>query len=298
MSRQRTIVLVSAALTLLGTPGITKAEEAFWSAACTEAQYPSFYPGAVEACERERKQHAEEAAKAASEEAQQAAQQATQEAEERAPATALEVTVRQRHGGSYSHPGRTEIVVKTTPFATVTITADQGARTLRYRNTTPIEEEPEAEARRVQGFLVRNAEGAEGALADEIEGSVIRWSCRHPRETIRYTVTAQGASGSPLTHNAVFTIPLSARWCAAAKRKERRELEVIDREEAHHHVEERREAAEHARHEAEAQHHELEQWEANCRQLGGSVVWLHVGKTGATAPYCRSPGGGIIDVPA
>jgi hypothetical protein len=298
MLRKRTIALVAAASMLLGAPGIAKAEEVFLSASCIEAQYPSSYPGAVEACEQERRQHAEEAAKAATEEAQQATQQATQEAEERAPATVLEVTVRQRHGGSYSHPGRTEIVVKTTPFATVTITADRGTRTLRYRNTTPIEEEPEAEARRAQGFLVRNAEGTEGALADEIEGSVIRWSCRHPRETIRYTVTTQGASGPPLTHTAVFTIPLSARWCAAAKHKERHELEVIERNEARHHAEERREAAEHARREAEAQRHELEQWEANCRRLGGTVVWLHVGKTGATAPYCRSASGGIIDAPA
>lgn len=126
---------------------------------------------------------------------------------------------------------------------------------------------------------------------------MIRWSCRHPREAIHYTVTAHGGAGPLLTRTGAFTIPLSARWCAAAKRQEHHELEVIDREEARNRAEEREEAAEHARREKEAQRHELEQWEANCRKLGGTVVWLHVGDAGAVAPYCRGPNGGTIEVP-
>lgn len=226
------------------------------------------------------------------------AEEATREAAERVPATFLEVKVRSHHGTYYSHPGRSEIHVKATPFATVTMTANQGIGTLRYRNTTTIEEEAEAETRRAQGFLVRNAEGEEGALAGEIEGSMIRWSCRHPRETIRYTVTAQGASGPPLTRTGAFTIPLSVRWCVAARHKEHHELEAINREEARHRAEERKEAVEHARREAEAQRHELERWEANCRKLGGTVVRLHVGSHGAIVPVCRGPNGGTIEVPA
>jgi hypothetical protein len=225
------------------------------------------------------------------------AEEATREAAEHVPATLLEVNVRQHHSGAYSHPGRTEIVVKATPSATVTLTANHGIRTLHYRNGVPIEEEGEAEARRAEGFLVKEARAAEGELADEIEGTMIRWSCRHPRETIHYTVTAQGGSGPPLAYTGDFTIPLSARWCAATKQRERREHVATARDEARGRAEEHREATERARREAEALHHELEQWEANCRKLGGTVVWLHVGSTGAVAPVCRGPNGGTIEVP-
>jgi hypothetical protein len=221
---------------------------------------------------------------ACAQEAKEAAETKAKAEVEQAPATLLEVNVRQDHGSAYSQPGHTDLLIKATVFSHVTVSTQPATPTLRYQSGVPTEEE--------ELLGVEEAGPAHG-----IQGAKIKWSCRHPRETIHYTVTAQGASGPPLIRTGAFTIPLSARWCAAAKREERHELEVIDHEEARHRAEERKEAAEHARREAEAQHRELEQWEANCRKLGGTVVWLHVGNAGATAPYCRAPNGGTINVP-
>lgn len=212
------------------------------------------------------------------------------EAAEHAPATLLEVVVRSHHGTTYSHPGRTDIAVKTTPFAHVTLTADHGVGTQRYQSgvqevdpvpdiVPPDQEEQEEDARARTGEFV------------------VRWSCHHPRETIHYTVTSQGGAGAPLTSNGTFTVTLSAKWCATAKQREHHEREATERAEARVRAEEREEAAEQAHREQEAERHELEQWESNCRQLGGIVVRLHIGSHGATVPVCRGPNGGTINVP-
>jgi hypothetical protein len=197
------------------------------------------------------------------------AEEATREAAEQAPATVLDVKVRSHHGTSYSEPGHTDITIKTTPFAHVTFTGDHGTRTMHFQASVENE--------------------ATGGVPDGVR---IRWSCRPPGPTaIHYTVTTQGGSGPPLTRTGTFTIALSARWCASAKRRERREHAKEAIEEARHRAEERKEAAEQA-------HRELDQWEANCRKLGGTVVRLHVGSHGATVPVCRAPNGGTIQVPA
>lgn len=204
------------------------------------------------------------------------AEEATREAAEQAPATVLEVTVRSHHGTAYGEPGHTDIRIKTTPFANVTFAGDHRTKTMHFR--AGVENE------------------ATGGVPDGVR---IRWSCRSPGPTtIHYTVTAQGGSGTPLAHTGTFTIALSARWCANTKRREHQEHVREAIEEAHHRAEERKEVAEQAHREQEAQRHELEQWEANCRKLGGTVVKLHVGSHGATAPVCRGPNGGTIEVPA
>jgi hypothetical protein len=204
------------------------------------------------------------------------AEEATREAAEHAPATLLEVKVRSHRGTSYSEPGHTDIAIKATPFARVTFTGDHGTKTMHFQ--AGVENE------------------ATGGVPDGVR---IRWSCRSPGPTtIHYTVIAQGGSGPPLTRTGTFTITLSARWCVFAKRREHREHATEATEEAHHRAEERKEAAEQAHREQEAQRHELEQWEGNCRKLGGTVVRLHVGSHGATVPVCRGPSGGTIEVPA
>jgi hypothetical protein len=203
------------------------------------------------------------------------AEEATREAAEQAPATFLEVKVRSHHGTSYSEPGHTDIAIKATPFARVTFTGDHSTKTMHFR--AGVENE------------------ATGSVPDGVR---VLWSCRDPGPTtIHYTVTAQGGSGSPFTHTGDFTIALSARWCAAAKRRERREHAREAIGEAHHRAEERKEAAEQAHREQQAQRHELEQWEANCRKLGGTVIRLHVGSHGAIVPVCRGPNGGTIEAP-
>jgi len=286
-------------LALLAVPAIAHAEQSFPSCGLPS----NFPPEWAERCAQEHKvaeeaekRAAEEAAKKAAEAAEEAAKAAAQAskeaakaAEEQAPATRLELKVFSHHSDSYAEPGYTAIGIMAAPYNRVTFTGNHGVGTSRFRLLPGTEgiTEPIETGDVYKTYAIKSGSG----LVTGAAGINVRWSCRLRGQTIHFTVQSLGGSGPPLVRTGTFRIRLTARWCVAAKRRE-------SSEEARHRAEERQEAAERARREKEAQRHELEQWETNCRKLGGTVVWLHVGSAGAVAPVCRGPNGGTIEVPA
>ncbi len=212
------------------------------------------------------KEAAEQTAARAKEAAEQAAARA-REAAERAPATRLEVKLRSHHGGFYGEPGHTDIFITATPYAHLAFTADHGLGKKHWR-------QPGGKA----------GEDEEEANEGEVGHIIIRWSCRHPGETVHYSVQALGGSGSPLVRREHFKEPLSRQWCAAAKRREQREAT----EERQHQAEERRE-------EAAQRRHAVEHFETNCRAIGGTPVEISTSE--GRQVVCRSKNGGIIPVP-
>ena len=267
-------IAILAVLIPLAVPAIARAEEQS-SVACVEAQYSSAFPKAPEECAHERQKAAEEQAHAEANppcslnewrfEAEDCTEKAALAAEERAPATFLNVTVRSHRGSFYSAPGWTAIVISTSPYARVTVTGDHGARTFRFQH-------PEA--------------GGWGEPGPEVLTTY--WSCHGRGQTLHFSVQAQGGSGAPLMYSGHFKNTLTARWCAAAKRKER--AEGFERR-----AKVRKEAAEHARRERERHQREVERFETNCRAIGGTPVEIHTSE--GNRIVCHSKTGGVIPVP-
>ena len=216
--KRLTFPLLAALLTLLAVPAIAHASEPGLCPA--PAGSPSYV---VEVC-----------AEVAAEEAKKAAE-AAKKAGEQAPATFLDVTVRSHHGSSYGEPGRTDIAMTTSPYARITFTGDHGAGTYRFQQ-------------QLAGWYAVEEDGELWKAEHGPAVDTIHWSCHRRGQTVHYTVQAQGGSGPPLVRTGDFKIVLSARWCAAAKRRE-------SSEEARQHAkneaqerEERKEAAEKHQH--------------------------------------------------
>jgi len=242
-----------AVLALLTIPAIAHAEDPFSGCALEEPIV----------CAAERKEAAEESSK---------------KTEEQAPATLLNVTVRSHHGSFYGDPGHTDITVTTSPYARVTVTVGTGhVRWRQMPNGTIVTPDEE----RVATPDYEGTEPGPGFVA-------VSWRCRDRGQTVHFSVQAQGGSGPPLMRTGHFKIPLTARWCAAAKHKEQTEI-------ARHHVEERKKAAEHARREREKYQHEVERYETTCRAIGGIPVEIHTSE--GNRIVCHSKTGGVITVP-
>jgi hypothetical protein len=179
------------------------------------------------------------------------------------PVAVLSVHTIARVGTSTAHPGETELVITTAPFAQVTITLTRHGR------------------RRVERFDV----GTSSLTATTAAVTpTINWSCAAPGGTYHYVVTARTDVGRSLARSGHFS-PVSAAHCRLLKR---RETEARQRN-ARRYAES---VAQHEREEREA----LEQWEENCRALGGTPVTLHTSEGNERA--CRAPNGGRISVPS
>jgi hypothetical protein len=228
-----------------------------------------------ELCTTEAAEAVAAAAKAAAKAAQEAAKAQAQAAAEQAPVTFLQVRVRGHHGHFYTGPGYSEILISTTPYARITATGNHAivgfvggptanevvAKTLRFR---------------LEGDALGERGGQETLL--------VWWSCRHPGETVRYTVTAVGGSGLPLVRAGHFKVPISGRWCATAKRREVAERRQVEAEETAQ-----------RQHEYEREVREVEHYEANCRAIGGIPVKISTRQ--GNRIVCHSKTGGVIPVP-
>jgi hypothetical protein len=210
------------------------------------------------------------------------AEEAAKKAEEQAPATFLDVTVRSHHGSSYSEPGQTRISVTTSPYVVVTM---PGA----HSNISGFRQLPEGKVETSGGEPVANKEpGESGESMSGTAFFALGWSCHFRGQTIHFTVQAQGGTGPPLVHTGTFKVALSARWCAAAKRREREQASRDTRERQKTEAKERKEAAENAQ-------REREHYEVNCRAIGGTPVEISTSE--GNRVVCHSKTGGVIPVP-
>jgi hypothetical protein len=201
---------------------------------------------------------------------------------EEQPVTSLKLVVTAHHGHTYSEPGDTTVELVTSPSA----------------ESAKLYETLQMHALRLNvkfkpgQWLTSEENPANGETG--IDTREISWSCETPGESYTLTATARSTVGATVTATGEFREDLTARWCAKAKKAEKAANRRFAREEQ---AEGERLLAK-ERNEKEQPKRELEQWEGNCRQLGGHVVWLHVGDAGAVAPYCRGPNGGTIAVPS
>lgn len=101
------------------------------------------------------------------------------------PLSTLGVTTRARLGRSSRAPGKTELLVKVTPY-------------------TPVRIELRRNGRR---YVSRFAGDDRSTLRFSVP-----WSCRDPGGRFRYTVTARDATGKTLTRSGSFR-PISAGYC-------------------------------------------------------------------------------------
>ena len=168
----------------------------------------------------------------------------------------LSVHVVSLYGKTIAATGYATLYVTTSPYAYVTV------RLTRFGHRT---------------------EKLEWGRARTAPASVVRWSCGHPGGTYHYEVASRTNVGSTLVRRGQFTAITAAR-CQAM---ERREAEARERS--------AREYAERVRHEAREAREKLEQWEGNCRTLGGTPVTLYTSEGSERA--CRSPRGGLLPVP-
>lgn len=284
--KRLTVALLAVLLVLLAVPAMAYAEEAFFPA-CIEAPYPVTFPKAPEECAQEHKAAEQKAAEEAAKAAAKAAEEAAKAAEEQAPATRLELKAYSRHGDSYAEPGQTNIAVESTPYIRITFTGSHGVGTSRFRllpGTEGITEPIETG----DVYWTYPIKASHGVLVPGDAGINVRWSCQLRGQTIHFTVRAVGGSGPPLVRTGVFKIRLTARWCAAAKRRENSGKARIR-------AEERQEAAEHVRREREKHQHEIERYETNCRAIGGIPVEISTSE--GRRIVCHSKTGGVIPVP-
>lgn len=199
---------------------------------------------------------------------EEAHQLATEAAEESAPVTAVRAIVRAHRRDSYKHPGFSTVEIVATPLnapASISVSDSQTGTKLQW---APNEVE-----------------------ANEVEQP---WECTRPRETFVYTLVAAGLTGAPVSAQVKFHSPLTAAWCAGAKKREaatkRRARELADKR----YAEEVRRTQENERISAQTERErydrELAEFTYNCRELGGAVVWLE----GVDGPICRGPNGPLF----
>ena len=172
------------------------------------------------------------------------------------PVKSLSVRVVSHFGQTTSAAGFATLYVTTSPFAYVTV--------------------------RLSRFGHR-AEHLEWGRAETARASVVRWTCSRPGGTYRYqsprgpTWEAHSSAADGSLRSALRDVtPWSARKPKLEERDARAYAERVRREE--------RKARE-----------KLEQWEGNCRALGGTPVTLHTSEGAERA--CRSPRGGLLPAP-
>jgi hypothetical protein len=178
----------------------------------------------------------------------------------------------QRHAGTTSrYPGYTNLAIKTTPYARVTIRFTHQGRT---------------------GTVVQDwGSNTAGQF-------LIKWTCAHPGGVYSYTVAAADAEGDHRSVSGSF-VSMSVARCTAMKAAERAAALAA--------AQAKRRAAQaaaraqlRAEQEAERQAQEqqtlaYERFVGNCEALGGTPVSLDV--EGTSQAYCRAPYGGYLNVP-
>ncbi len=160
-------------------------------------------------------------------------------------------------GHSSSQPGYTNLDLTTEPYAYVTV------RLSRY------------------GQITHHIEWGSSASGVAM---VIPWTCSSPGGTYHYVVSVRLEVGGLTVKRSGHFTPVSAARCRALKRSE---VEARERS--------AREYAERLRQEAQESREKLEQWEGNCRALGGTPVTLYTSE--GTERACRGPRGGLLPVP-
>ena len=230
------------------------------------------------------------------------ATKARREAEEAAPVSFLNVRPEKNTLGreaSYKEPGEWFITIETNPLARVII-HDTHNGLISGRQQPSLEHDQVAWAE----ILLLEPKGEQTQWVNEsvwvdTEALNVPWSCQHRRAVDHYTVEARGyLAGEPIVRSGQVSLgQRSARWCAAAKRREAAAK-------ARKRAEENRHYAERIRHEREArerrEREEAEQtrlFETNCRAIGGTPVVVRSRETGNLIVVCRSPGGGTLPVP-
>lgn len=242
-------------LTVTASPAEVEKAEAEAAKAASEAAARAY----DEAAERQLKYEEEAPARAAAAKAK-----AKAEAEERAhktPVGYLSVQLGHWTNNSSGSAGATEIYVRATAYAHVTIKVSRRGHRVEH-----LVAEPEASAPQ-PGYTAM----------------VVPWRCSSPGGTYQYVVTARSDVGPTLTRRGHFS-PVSVSRCATIKRHEREALERSVRQY-------REEVKRRAREEREA----LEREEYNCRAEGGTPITLHTSE--GSVPACRTPGGGLLPVP-
>ncbi len=172
------------------------------------------------------------------------------------PVRQLKVHAVAHNSESSNAPGYTNLDVTTSQFAHVTV------KLKRY------------------GHVTYHIEWGEHTTAAAV---VIPWSCHSPNGVYSYVVTARTDVGHTLTRKGRFS-PVNSDRCHYLEK-----LEAEAREQENREVTEKYEA------EARAERQRVENYEENCRKLGGSPVVLEV--HGENRIFCRGPNGGIILVP-
>ena len=168
----------------------------------------------------------------------------------------LSVSVVTHYGHTTTAAGYATLYVTTSPYAYVTVRLSRfGHRTERF----------------------------EWGRAATAPASVVKWTCSRPGGAYHYEVTARTNVGGTLIRRGRFSA-ISATRCHAIER-----LEAEARERSARTYDER------VRREAREARERLEQFEGNCRALGGTPVTLNTGEGMERA--CRSPRGGLLPVP-
>ncbi len=169
---------------------------------------------------------------------------------------ALTVRVALHFGSSVRAPGNATLYVTTSPYVYVTV------RFARHGHRT---------------------EHLEWGWEATAPASVVRFTCRQPGGSYQYEVTARSDVGPTLVRRGRFPA-ISLAQCRAIEHREADERERTLRT----YEERQREAARKER-------ERIEQWEGNCRALGGTPVTLHTSEGAERA--CRSPRGGLLPAP-
>ena len=230
-----------------------------------------------------------------------AATKARREAEENAPVTFLNLRLEKNGLGgsaSYKEPGETFITIETNPFARVII-HDSIDGLISGRHLPP-----ESDRVAWAELLLLEPTGEQTQWLNEslwidTGGLNVPWSCQHRRSVYHYTIEAIGMySGEPIVRaGQVGLAQRSARWCAAAKRKEAAENGRKRAEENRHYAERIRHEREGRERHAQEEAAREQLFETNCRAIGGTPVRVQSVQTGNEIIVCRSPGGGTLPVP-
>jgi hypothetical protein len=168
------------------------------------------------------------------------------------------------------NPGATELVVRATDFAHVTVTLTRyGHLAYRFVDGGTFENAQEV------GQSYRASNPREYLPTVEEYGLPVGWSCRSPGGAYHYVVTARSNVGPTLTRRGTFKT-ISVARCHELKRHEQ---EARERNARRYNEE--------VAHRERVEREELRREEANCRTLNGTPVTVQTGE--GPERVCRGP---------
>jgi hypothetical protein len=230
--------------------------------------------------------------------AERAKEAAERVANEPKPLASLRLVITNHHGHTYANPGHTDVRLVTTLVPPSSPEGEEKTVLYETLSGTYLRADRWFACQKLDEYGEGSCQNAEGKDVEATGVREISWSCQERTDKFPLIATARSSVGGTLETTGVFHEELTRKWCNAARKRERlahrRAVEQVEREIR----EEARQKSEEARRNRESYERELAAWESNCRAVGGHVVHLKVGITGATAPFCYGPNGNPINVPS